>query len=57
MYAIFCKLNTDLEVVIIKTVGIDVTLSNCVFGRRDSRSVDVRNQNSGLFVFNSLASL
>ena len=57
IYVIYCKLNTDLNIVITIPVGIDVTLCNCVFEGKDSRSVNFRNQNPGLCEYNSLASL
>jgi len=32
MYVIYCKVNTDIKVVITVPVGIDVTICNRVFG-------------------------
>jgi len=32
MYVMYCKLNTDLKIVITIPVGVEVTLCNCVFG-------------------------
>jgi hypothetical protein len=44
VYVIYCKVNTDIKVVITIEIGVDATLYNCVFGGRDSLSVNVRNQ-------------